>query len=551
MQSSSKTKPAKGSAKTAVLEPAPIISSGLQMIRWEKLIASKLNPRKAFDQAKLEELAASILAQGVLQNLVARPMALGLNGNDFFEIAAGERRWRAVQHLHEMGKISSGYAVPVRVQALTDRELLELAITENGNRSDMHPLEDADAYAALEDMGATREEIAARVGRSIGTVHKRIALARRLAPEVRAAFLEGKMNITQAEAFTVGSFDAQTRLVSEITLNTNPQYIRVQVTKKNLLVRHAIFSRDQYDGEIVEDLFSTFEPFFADAEQAERLQRAAAESMRVNAAKKWAFAYVTNEYFSEYHMKLEGKDCSLERSTDKNVAGTIITISPQSLEVKSYTGYTIKPFLNLGREKAAPVTPEAKAEKKAREAADIGKTDLAAALALLLLEPVILLPAAQAHLERIPKRHEFDPAQNTRLSRLEALCGRRETHASATAAFASGSGGAKAHLERAKLLRIVGEASHGVSDFTVAVPNPSMATDLGAFWLSWDGSSCTIGLDGWELHAKDAKPDGVPEENEQAVQLIADAILECEDRDAMKEALEVALLHLTGFGTPE
>src|SRR5688500_2467178 len=107
------------------------------------LFASALNPRKNFDDAKLAELADSIHAQGVLQNLVARPV------DDKFEVVAGGRRLRALQRLAESGRIPETCEVPVSVRELSDDEALAVAITENANREGVHPMEQAEAFLQL------------------------------------------------------------------------------------------------------------------------------------------------------------------------------------------------------------------------------------------------------------------------------------------------------------------------------------------------------------------------------------------------------------------
>jgi ParB/RepB/Spo0J family partition protein len=486
-------------------------SSGVELIPWSSLLPSPLNPRKSFDTAKLEELASSIFEKGVLQNLVARPVA-----GDKYEIAAGERRYRAVMLLIEQEKVTADYPLPVRVQELTDRELLELAINENANRSDMHPLEDADAYAALEAMGATREEIAANVGRHINTVHKRIALARRLDPKVRQAFLEGKINTVQAEAFTIGSPEAQRRLIRETWIG-DASRIRAQLVAKHLLVKHAVFPRNQYHGEITEDLFGSFEPFFADAAQAEGLQRAAAESMRVNAAKKWAFAQlVTEGSIYQDSAYLNGKHVRLERTKDKKVGGAFIRVDPVTLEVKAFEGYVIKS--NTSSVKPSAQQRVERDAKKQRDLDDVAKDGMAAFLGSLLntTRAVTIAPQAQTYLERIPKRHEFDPGQNTRRIRLRLL-----------------EDAARPHLRRAELLAALEGTGNGMSVFTADVPNPAGVDSQGRFWIAVTNDGLVIGrVD----YGRDLDQPPVPKHSAELAN-IADAILEAASLERITFAL--------------
>ena len=121
------------------------------------------NPRRAFPNDELDELAASLRERGIIQPIIARPVH---GSADAFEIIAGERRWRAAQRagLHE---------VPVVIIEATDAEALQLAIIENVQRADLNALEEADGYRALmEEFGNSQDDIAKIVGKSqIGRAH--------------------------------------------------------------------------------------------------------------------------------------------------------------------------------------------------------------------------------------------------------------------------------------------------------------------------------------------------------------------------------------------
>ncbi|MGA2792078.1 MAG: ParB/RepB/Spo0J family partition protein [Roseiarcus sp.] len=115
------------------------------------------NPRKNFDEAELDELAASIKERGVIQPILARSIP---RVADAYEIVAGERRWRAAQRagLHE---------VPIVVIEAGDREALEIAIVENVQRTDLNALEEASGYAQLAaDYGYSHNDIARIIGKS-------------------------------------------------------------------------------------------------------------------------------------------------------------------------------------------------------------------------------------------------------------------------------------------------------------------------------------------------------------------------------------------------
>jgi ParB family chromosome partitioning protein len=123
-------------------------------IAVERIIPSPLQPRRAFDETKIEELASSIRNQGIIQPLVVRP-----NG-DHFELIAGERRWRAA--------MKAGLSrVPVVVRNATDHEALQLALVENLQREDLNSIEEANGYRRLqEEFHWSQEEMAAKVGKS-------------------------------------------------------------------------------------------------------------------------------------------------------------------------------------------------------------------------------------------------------------------------------------------------------------------------------------------------------------------------------------------------
>jgi len=156
-----------------------------QTIALDKIHESPLNPRKHFDQAKLQELAASIREKGILTPLLVRPNAKG------FEIGAGHRRYRAAT-LAELREL------PCVVRDMTDTEFLELLVIENDQREDVHPLEQADGYKRLMLLdGYDAKRIADRIGRSEKFVYDRVKLLA-LTPLAQQLFLAGKMSAGHA-----------------------------------------------------------------------------------------------------------------------------------------------------------------------------------------------------------------------------------------------------------------------------------------------------------------------------------------------------------------
>ena len=145
-------------------------------------------PRKYFDEAALAELAASIQEHGIIQPLTVRKLASG-----YYQIIAGERRWRAA-------RLAGLSEVPVIVIEADDRKAAELAMIENLQREDLNPMEEAAGFQSLiETYHMTQEEAAARVGKSRSAVTNALRLLG-LTPSVRALVEEGKLSAGHARA---------------------------------------------------------------------------------------------------------------------------------------------------------------------------------------------------------------------------------------------------------------------------------------------------------------------------------------------------------------
>jgi ParB family chromosome partitioning protein len=166
---------------------APAAPAPIQSLPVDRLKPNRFQPRTYFDEEGIEELAASIRAQGVVQPLVVSPDSDGT-----YFIIAGERRWRASRR-------AGLEQVPVVVRAVSDdRELLELALVENLQRSDLNPLEEAEAYLALQEtFGLSQEDVATRVGKARPTVANALRLLR-LPEEVQELLREGRLTAGQA-----------------------------------------------------------------------------------------------------------------------------------------------------------------------------------------------------------------------------------------------------------------------------------------------------------------------------------------------------------------
>lgn len=158
-----------------------------------KVQPSKTNPRKTFDPAKLDELAASITEKGVIQPVLVRPIKLSTKGVELFgqfELVAGERRYRA-------SKLAKVETIPAVIRDLTDKQVLEIQVIENDQREDVPPLEQAEGYHQLIAAGYDVPAIAAKIGRSEGYVHARLVLLQ-LIPALQKDLRSGKLPFSHA-----------------------------------------------------------------------------------------------------------------------------------------------------------------------------------------------------------------------------------------------------------------------------------------------------------------------------------------------------------------
>jgi ParB family chromosome partitioning protein len=158
-------------------------------------------PRAQIDETRLDELAQSIRANGVIQPIVVR------RAGDRYEIVAGERRWRAAQRA---GLLKA----PVVVRDVADDQLLQIALIENIQRDDLNPIEEAQAYRRLADEHRmSQDEIAAAVGKDRATVANYQRLLR-LPAEVRGDVASGVLSMGHARALLALADDAAQRRVS-------------------------------------------------------------------------------------------------------------------------------------------------------------------------------------------------------------------------------------------------------------------------------------------------------------------------------------------------
>ena len=165
--------------------------SPYRLLPIHKVEPNRNQPRQDFDDEELNELAESITLHGITQPLTVREL-----GNGYFQIIAGERRWRAA-------RIAGLDEVPVVVVEADDRKVMELALIENLQRQDLNPMEEAMGYQSLmQEYGMTQEEAAARVGKSRPAVANALRLLS-LCPEVMEKVRSGELTAGHARAVLV------------------------------------------------------------------------------------------------------------------------------------------------------------------------------------------------------------------------------------------------------------------------------------------------------------------------------------------------------------
>lgn len=184
----------------------PVDASGVTTVALDQLEPNRFQPRTEFDDEALRELARSIRSQGLVQPIVVTPA-----GEDRWVIVAGERRFRAA-------RLAGLSEVPVVVREARDgRHLLEMALVENLQRTDLNPIEEAEAYQRLaQEFGLSQEEIAREVGKGRTTVTNALRLLR-LPGEVREMLQAGRVTAGQVRPLlAVGGAEEQIRLARRI-----------------------------------------------------------------------------------------------------------------------------------------------------------------------------------------------------------------------------------------------------------------------------------------------------------------------------------------------
>lgn len=190
--------------ESSINENKEDVSRETSVIRIALIEPNKNQPRKEFDEEKLNELADSMKRYGVLQ-----PLLVKQNGR-MYEIIAGERRWRAA-------KLAGLKEVPVIIRSFDPQESAEISIIENIQREDLGPVEEARAYKALiDEFGLTQEEVAGRVSKNRSTITNSLRLLQ-LPDRVLELLTDGKLSAGHARCLiTIPDREQQELLAAEI-----------------------------------------------------------------------------------------------------------------------------------------------------------------------------------------------------------------------------------------------------------------------------------------------------------------------------------------------
>ncbi len=206
-------RPALGKGLSALIPDVPEVRAGgaPTEVDVDQILPNEHQPRHGFEDARLDELAQSIKANGVIQPIVVHKVDGG------YRIIAGERRWRAAQR--------AGLArVPVVIKDVGPggaAQLLEMALVENIQREDLNPIDQAAAYERLSsDFSMTQEEIAAAVGKDRSSVANHMRLLK-LPQEVRAEVAAGRLSMGHARALIAIADEGSQRQIAREVIARN------------------------------------------------------------------------------------------------------------------------------------------------------------------------------------------------------------------------------------------------------------------------------------------------------------------------------------------
>ncbi len=211
-------------------------------VNVSKIEANRSQPRKKFEKAALQELADSIKTYGVIQPLIVRK-----KGN-FYEVVAGERRWRAA-------KIAGLKEVPVVVKEYSDREVAEIALIENLQRENLNPIEEAMGYESLiQEYGLKQEEVASRVSKSRTVITNSLRLLK-LDSKVQNHLMSGKISVGHGKVLLALEDPQMQQEATEQIILENLSVRQTEKLVKNMLTPKVVKEKPELPGRaIYEDL---------------------------------------------------------------------------------------------------------------------------------------------------------------------------------------------------------------------------------------------------------------------------------------------------------
>jgi len=335
----------------------------LQSVSLSSLQPAAANPRRKIDRKAIEGLAASIKTDGVLHNLVVSPVE-GRGKKEKFQIVSGSRRFEALRLLQDRGELPEDFTVAVEVRDdLSKDDTLRIATVENLQRQNLTPLEEAAALTKLIHKGTTLDDVIAQTGLSATTIKRRLAL-NNLCREAKAALTKGVITLSQAESLTLGSDEAQTRIVEQIAGggDYSADEIRAALLDDRPTVALAIFPPEKYTGTVTTDLFAEDETsYFDDAEQFFALQKEAVAELRKHHEASAAWVTVTEDY--------RLSDWQYRKTKKKQRGGVLINLSPSgAVEVREGL---VRPKIEKETAKAIAENPIAPVKVKAAYSAPL------------------------------------------------------------------------------------------------------------------------------------------------------------------------------------
>ena len=233
------------------IEPMEDISREYFMCDIGLIQPNRYQPRLRFSDNELEDMARSIRQQGIIQPLLVR------KDNNGYELIAGERRLRAA-------KKAGLRQVPVIVKTITDTDMLEMSIVENVQRSDLNPIEEAEAYHRLiTEFGLTQDQAADRVGKSRSAVANFLRL-RQLPEKIKGSIMDGDLSMGHARALLGTATSAQLNAVFRtviskgLSVRETERLIKRLKAEKEKPKKPIASSEQRYLSDVADDLSGRF-----------------------------------------------------------------------------------------------------------------------------------------------------------------------------------------------------------------------------------------------------------------------------------------------------